>query len=265
MLKTSEKQLRDEVRQLSVKNNEKSTKAHSLKQELIIEAQQHFLFNNSDFQDFQKCFLCSKTFMNQSYLVAHINRRHKKEIPGKSITKAELKLILESETRQTVLDRNYSKKTESSNILTEDKGSILLEDMNQNRVKVNESKGMLEAKITGTCSMTQNKHWRSLPNIPDFKTIEYDRKSSPFHRTGLHRKSVRGRMGKRLSSIRKKVYSSLQNIRHKTKEDQRSKYSIVTVVPFQIQESEATFPNKILPAPDLIISNNYSKVKDKIF
>ena len=45
-----------------------------------------FYISGTDFKEFQKCMLCPKTFVNESFLVAHLNRRHQSEMNGNKLT-----------------------------------------------------------------------------------------------------------------------------------------------------------------------------------
>ena len=46
----------------------------------MLAVQQESLFKGTDFKEFQKCLLCPKTFINESFLLSHMNRRHKTEM-----------------------------------------------------------------------------------------------------------------------------------------------------------------------------------------
>merc|ERR1712106_927281 len=98
-------------------------------------------------------------------------------------------------------------------------------------------------------TLFQVKHARSLPNISELSTVQTWQSKNPFMRSEIRRKSVKRQMSKRLSSIRKKVYSSLQNIRHKTREDTEEDNGTEKV---KMEYSKASLQGKVSATPDLL-------------
>jgi len=254
----NEKSLNEKLRNQQMKNNEVCKKAEKMKQDLsitrdLMEAQQQNLFNRGDFKNFQKCNFCDKTFMNQSFLTSHLQRRHKKEInPSK---KTELNNGI-----RPVADEIIKKISDCTNDTT------FLEDVNENifqthsvnqkndAVLVHEPKPYILIPETNERTRAkQKKKCKSLPNLTEFTHKGEDKNNnSYFHRSVMQRKSVMQKMSKRISSFRKKVYGSLQNLKQKSKEEQRIKNNPKTGRT-KLVDSVDLAMNQAPNTPDLIL------------
>ena len=49
------------------------------------------MFNGTDPREFQKCVFCPKTFVNESFLLSHISRRHEEEMLGMNMSKLQFR------------------------------------------------------------------------------------------------------------------------------------------------------------------------------
>ena len=72
----------------------------------LLAVQQESLFKGTDIKEFQKCLLCSKTFINESFLVSHMNRRHKSDMKQDEMTKRVLSEYLSHSKQPSALDNN---------------------------------------------------------------------------------------------------------------------------------------------------------------
>ena len=76
-----------------------------------------FYILGTDFKDFQKCLLCPKTFVNESFLISHLNRRHKTEIHSNRITSKILNNYLSSPNNTDTNQLNENNNDEIKSIL----------------------------------------------------------------------------------------------------------------------------------------------------
>ena len=134
----------------------------------MLAAQQECLYKGTDPKEFQKCIFCTKTFVNQSFLLSHINRRHKEEMIGRNLTKVQLNSFLNVSTSDTHMmaefeNLEYPRKQETQEDLKE-----VIQDLkiHLNKAKTDELSGLL------TLVKQQQDQISQLQNLSNKQVIE---------------------------------------------------------------------------------------------
>ena len=117
----------------------------------------------TDFKDFQKCLLCPKTFVNESFLFSHLNRRHKTEIHSNKITSTILNNYLSSPNDAVMNQLNETNNDEIKNILrdiqsqlqfhpkqSENNESLVSSLVSAQQQQINELKTLVTEKTNNT-------------------------------------------------------------------------------------------------------------------
>ena len=134
----------------------------------MLAAQQECLYKGTDPKEFQKCIFCTKTFVNQSFLLSHINRRHKEEMIGRNLNKVQLNSFLNVSTSDTHMmaefeHLEYPRKQETREDLKE-----VIQDLkiHLNKAKTDELSGLL------TLVKQQQDQISQLQNLSNKQVIE---------------------------------------------------------------------------------------------
>jgi len=168
-----EKDLLNEIERVGEQNDALLSEVKVLRKEAkkrrkMLAAQQECLYKGTDPKEFQKCIFCTKTFVNQSFLLSHINRRHKEEMIGRNLTKVQLNSFLNVSTSDTHMmaefeNLEYPRKQETQEDLKE-----VIQDLkiHLNKAKTDELSGLL------TLVKQQQDQISQLQNLSNKQVIE---------------------------------------------------------------------------------------------
>ena len=153
-------------------------------------------FKEIDIENFQKCCFCTKIFTSQSFLLAHLNRRHKSvwcDFNNKQV-KQELK---HKQTNSESEKMKFEKETQTELFDNED---------NQNNNEEEKSEN-----FDNSVYLAQRQRSDSLPNIAD--NLNCSQPTTKMSRSSSLRRSPS--KSKFMSSFRKKISKGFRHINPK--------------------------------------------------
>ena len=107
--------------------------------QMTITLQQECLYKGYKMEDFQKCLHCHKIFTNHSYLISHIERRHKAREEG--VTERESRRDHKETQTEDICDLHDPKTEDSTSVSS-------FKDENQQTLKNKKTKNQLTKNFT---------------------------------------------------------------------------------------------------------------------